>query len=80
MSSSDGTVPALECLLLGARACLWLCLVMSGIKWRYFPMTRLQWHLPGAGEPPPPPQCDCQGPGGVPSQVTGRSYNGMIGG
>jgi hypothetical protein len=75
MSSSDGTVPALECLLLGARACLWLCLVMSGIKWRYFPMTRLQWHLPGAGEPPPP-SVTVRGPGVYRARLRGGATMG----
>jgi hypothetical protein len=28
-----GWILALECLLLGARGCLWSCLILSGIKW-----------------------------------------------
>jgi hypothetical protein len=32
----------LECLLLGARGCLWLHPVMTGIKWRCFLSTWLQ--------------------------------------
>jgi hypothetical protein len=46
-----GLIPVLECLLLGACGCLWLCPVMPGIKWRCFLRTRLQGHLPGTGEP-----------------------------
>jgi hypothetical protein len=36
-----GWIHVLECLLSGARGRLWLRLVMSGIKWSYFPRTRL---------------------------------------
>jgi hypothetical protein len=37
-----GWIPALECLLPGTRGCMWLCLVLSGIKWpRYMRIPAL---------------------------------------
>jgi hypothetical protein len=32
-----GWIPALECLLLGMRGHLWLCLALYGIKWPHYP-------------------------------------------
>jgi hypothetical protein len=36
-----GHILVLECLLSGAHVCLWLCPVMSGIKWCCFQMIQL---------------------------------------
>jgi hypothetical protein len=41
-----GQVPVLECLLPGARECLWLRPVMPDIKWRCFLRAQLQQLYP----------------------------------
>jgi hypothetical protein len=47
-----GWTPILEYLLSGACGCLWLRLIMPGIKCHRFPRIQLQRHLPDTGEPP----------------------------
>jgi hypothetical protein len=47
-----GWIPVLKCPLAGACGLLWLCPIMPDIKCHRFPRIRLQWRLPGTGEPP----------------------------
>jgi hypothetical protein len=42
-----GRIPALKCLMSGARGCLWLHLVVPDIKCHRFPRSWLRWCLPG---------------------------------
>jgi hypothetical protein len=46
-----GWISVLECLLSGARGCLWLMSVMLGIKWHCITRTQLQGCSPNTGEP-----------------------------
>jgi hypothetical protein len=53
-----GRIPTLECMLLGARGCLWVRPIMAGIKCHCFSRTHLQWHLPGTERTL---GCNCRG-------------------